>query len=215
MKFALQICIFFIAVVKSSHEAQKPSIVFDHPSQDYIFPSRNGSGKVFFAIRAIMDTEIYPEHDLRGKLIEWEPWTVVLEVNAYQVGSWGALGLVNSYGELKVNIDFGLLPVGEHVATCLLKASGDEVDIEHTISFHVGDSPGDENETRSEIFSLGEDSTHTLAFQNSIRVVSNLVIFSKILEPGIDSFHSALLHHSQTRALNGLFSSLALFSCSR
>jgi hypothetical protein len=165
MKYALKIYFLWITVIQSSHEAQKPSIVFDHPSQDYIFPSRNGSGKIFFAIRAIMDTKIYPEHDLRGKLIEWEPWTVVLEVNAHQVGSWGALGLVNSYGELKVNIDFGLLPVGEHVATCLLKASGDEVDIEHTISFNVGDSPGDENETRSDIFSLGETRCILLHFK--------------------------------------------------
>ena len=54
-----------------------------------------------------------------------------------------------------MHIEFGRLPIGEHVATVrLIKVPDDESgDIEHTVSFYVGDRL--EAEARSEIPSSG------------------------------------------------------------
>jgi hypothetical protein len=133
--------------VSSSEIVQIPSIVFDHPSQDYIFPSHNGSGRIIFAIRASRPSTQNLVFGDRNYVLEWATWTVILEVNAQVVGSWPALDLANTFGEVKVHIEFGSLPAGEHVATCRLVASTPayhDVDIEHTISFHVGNIRLDE-----------------------------------------------------------------------
>jgi hypothetical protein len=127
--------------------ADLPSILFDHPSQDYIFPSHNGSGKIIFAIRASRASSANVVFgDNRNYIQEWEPWTVLLEVNAEEAGRWPALDLANTFGEVKAHIEFGTLPAGEHVATCRLVArtvTDEDADIEHTISFHVGSIPPD------------------------------------------------------------------------
>jgi hypothetical protein len=129
-----------------SNSADLPTIIFDHPSQDYIFPSHNGSGRIIFAIRAwraSTQTPVFGENQNYKQ--EWDPWTILLEVNAEEVARWPALDLANTFGEVKAHIEFGILPAGEHVATCRLvrTVQDDTVDIEHTISFHVGNVPPD------------------------------------------------------------------------
>jgi hypothetical protein len=129
-----------------AENADLPSIVFDHPSQDYIFPSHNGGGRIIFAIRAWRSSTQKPVFgENRNYVQEWESWTIMLEVNAEEAGRWPALDVTNTFGEVKVHIEFGTLPAGEHVATCRLvrTVTDDDVDIEHTISFHVGNSSSD------------------------------------------------------------------------
>ena len=133
-------------LIRGDSPTQLPLIVFDHPSQDYTFPAENERAKIIFAIRAMQNSTISEDRDLHH--FSWQKWKVILEVNAQTVGSWDVQSLVNAYGEVKLHIYFGFLPVGEHVATCrLVKDAYDEMDIEHTVSFYVGNISTNEEVT--------------------------------------------------------------------
>ena len=113
-------------------------IWFDHPPQDFTYPAVNGTGRVIFAIRLTKGSGVLSSFDQIER--KWADYQIALEVNAGLAGTWPALDFANIYGEVRSHIEVGAFPIGEHVATCRLLKGQEDIDIEHTISFHVGET---------------------------------------------------------------------------
>lgn len=126
-----------------------PSIRFDHPTQDFEFApaGKDGQAHVVLAFAALADPAWCAPNTYEARLPFWEGghWRVIVDLDAQEIGRWHAAELLNALGEVDVTVTVPELPSGEHVASCRL-LQGDESPPnfdppEHTISFHVRDSP--------------------------------------------------------------------------
>jgi len=94
-----------------------------------------GAADAVLAVRGVRDAA-WPA-DAQGLLAQWQPYTLVLEVDGEEVGRWGALELTNALAEVTVHIALPGVPLGEHYASGRLLLRGAETEIEEGVTFLV------------------------------------------------------------------------------